>query len=123
MQDINKYRIIFHIDMNCFFASCEIAEDPSLKGKPLIIARDDVFRRGIILTATYEARKYGIYTTMLVKDAIKVTMITDNNYKIAQVIPLEELYKTDFEVIEYLTEKMTNELQFQERIKFNADSI
>ena len=72
MQDKNKYRIIFHIDMNCFFASCEIAEDTSLKGKPLIIAHDDVFRRGIILTATYEARKYGIYTTMLVKDAIKL---------------------------------------------------
>ena len=58
--------------MNCFFASCEIAEDPSLNGKPLIIARDDVFRKSIILTATYEARKYGIYTTMLVKDAIKL---------------------------------------------------
>lgn len=59
----------------------------------------------------------------LVKDAIRVTMITDTNYKIAQAIPLEELYKTDFEVIEYLTEKMTHELQFQERIKFNADSL
>ncbi len=66
------YRIIFHIDMNCFFASCEIAENPSLAGKPLIIARDDIFRKSIILTATYEARKYGIYTTMLVKDAIKL---------------------------------------------------
>ena len=59
----------------------------------------------------------------LVKDAIRITMLTDTNYKIAQIIPLEELYKTDFEVIEYLAEKMTNELQFQERVKFNADSI
>ena len=59
----------------------------------------------------------------LVKDAIRVTMVTDTNYKIAQVIPLEELYKTDFKVIEYITEKMTHELQFQERIKFNADSV
>ena len=59
----------------------------------------------------------------LVKDAIKVIMVTDTNYKIAQTIPLEELYKTNFEVIEYLTEKMTHELQFQERVKFNADSI
>lgn len=59
----------------------------------------------------------------LVKDAIRVTMVTDTNYKIAQVIPLVELYKTDFEVIEYITEKMTHELHFQERIKFNADSI
>ena len=72
MEQKNSYQIIFHIDMNCFFASCEIAEDPSLNGKPLIIARDDVFRKSIILTATYEAREYGIYTTMLVKDAIKL---------------------------------------------------
>lgn len=72
MEERNKYHIIFHIDMNCFFASCEIAQDESLRGKPLIIARDDVFRKSIILTASYEARKYGIYTTMLVKDAIKL---------------------------------------------------
>ena len=71
MQTSN-YRIIFHIDMNCFYASCEIAENPELKGLPVVVAHDDVFRKSIILTATYEARKYGIYTTMLVKDAIKL---------------------------------------------------
>lgn len=71
MQPSN-YRIIFHIDMNCFYASCEIAENPELKGLPVVVAHDDVFRKSIILTATYEARKYGIYTTMLVKDAIKL---------------------------------------------------
>lgn len=72
MNNNVSYRIIFHIDMNCFFASCEIAANPELKDKPLIIARDDAFRKSIILTASYEARKYGIYTTMLVKDAIKL---------------------------------------------------
>ena len=72
MNQNNNYRIIFHIDMNCFYASCEIAENPDLKGLPLVVAHDDVFRKSIILTATYEARKYGIYTTMLVKDAIKL---------------------------------------------------
>lgn len=72
MNNNVSYRVIFHIDMNCFFASCEIATNPELKDKPLIIARDDAFRKSIILTASYEARKYGIYTTMLVKDAIKL---------------------------------------------------
>ena len=72
MMQNNNYRIIFHIDMNCFYASCEIAQNPDLKGLPLVIAHDDVFRKSIILTATYEARKCGIYTTMLVKDAIKL---------------------------------------------------
>lgn len=82
-----SYRIIFHIDMNCFFASCEIAENPSLAGKPLVIARDDVFRKSIILTATYEARKYGIYTTMLVKDAIKLcphVVVAEPHYDLYQ---------------------------------------
>lgn len=82
-----SYRIIFHIDMNCFFASCEIAENPSLAGKPLVIARDDVFRKSIILTATYEARKYGIYTTMLVKDAIKLcpqVIVAEPHYDLYQ---------------------------------------
>lgn len=85
MNQSNNFHIIFHIDMNCFFASCEIAEDPTLKGKPVIIARDDVFRKSIILTASYEARKYGIYTTMLVMDAIKLcpqVIIKEPNYQL-----------------------------------------
>lgn len=57
-------RVILHVDMNSFFASVEIAHDPSLAGKPLAIAGTEKERRGIIITCTYEARKLGIYTTM-----------------------------------------------------------
>lgn len=57
-------RVIFHIDMNSYFASCEIAVDPSLKGQKVAIAHDTLDKRGIILAATYEAKKYGIKTTM-----------------------------------------------------------
>ena len=81
------YKIIFHIDMNCFFASCEIAENDSLKNLPIVIAHNDVFRKSIILTASYEARKYGIYTTMLVRDAIKLCpelTIVEPNYSLYQ---------------------------------------
>lgn len=65
-------RIIFHIDMNCFFASCEIAQNEDLKGKPVVVAHDDPLQRGIILSPSYEARKYGIKTTMKVRDAFKL---------------------------------------------------
>lgn len=78
-----KYRVIFHIDMNCFFASCHIAENPSLAGLPLVVAHNDAARKSIILTASYEARKYGIYTTMLTRDAIKLcprVKIVEPNY-------------------------------------------
>ena len=58
--------------MNCFFASCEIANNPSLKGKAIVVAHDEPMRKSIVLTASYEARKYGIKTTMLTREAIKL---------------------------------------------------
>ncbi|HHX80673.1 MAG TPA: DNA polymerase IV [Acholeplasmataceae bacterium] len=67
---MNKAKIIFHIDMNCFFASCERAENKDLIGKPIAVAHQDPLYRGIILSPSYEARKYGIKTTMLVRDAL-----------------------------------------------------
>ena len=81
----SNYHIIFHIDMNCFFASCHIALDDRLKNKPIIVAHNDVQKKSIILTASYEARKYGIYTTMLVRDAIKLcpqVIIVEPNYEL-----------------------------------------
>ncbi|MBT2582251.1 DNA polymerase IV [Planococcus sp. ISL-109] len=64
-------RVIFHIDMNSFYASVEQAHDPTLKGKALAIAGNPKERRGIIVTCSYEARAYGIYTTMQVHEAKK----------------------------------------------------
>lgn len=84
---MNSSKIIFHIDMNAFFASCEIANDQSLAGKPIVVAHNDPLYRGIILSPNYEARKYGIYTTMLVKDAILLC----NNLIVIE--PKMELYK------------------------------
>jgi DNA polymerase-4 len=57
-------RVILHVDMNSFYASVEVAYDPSLKGKPLAIAGNPEERRGIIVTCSYEARALGIKTTM-----------------------------------------------------------
>lgn len=55
-------QIIFHIDLNAFFASAEIAAHPELSGKPIVICRES--RRSIITTASYEARKFGIHSAM-----------------------------------------------------------
>ncbi|THE14973.1 DNA polymerase IV [Bacillus timonensis] len=57
-------RVILHVDMNSFFASVEIAYDPSLQGKPLAIAGNPDERKGIIVTCSYEARAFGVKTTM-----------------------------------------------------------
>lgn len=55
-------QVIFHIDMNAFFASCELRQHPEYQNKPLIVAHRS--RRGIVTTASYEARKYGIHSAM-----------------------------------------------------------
>lgn len=55
-------QIIFHIDLNAFFANAEIAVNPSLKGKPIVISSES--KRGIVSTASYEARKFGIHSAM-----------------------------------------------------------
>lgn len=63
-------RVIFHIDMNCYYVSCEIASKPELKGKPVAVAPVGSTRKSIILTASYEARKYGVKAAMRVSEAL-----------------------------------------------------
>ena len=53
-------KIIVHIDLNAFFATCEELRDPSLSSKPLIIGHAG--RSGIVSTCNYKAREYGIHS-------------------------------------------------------------
>lgn len=62
-----KYKVIFHVDLNAFFASCEMAQNPSLKNVPLGIGGSK--DRGVLTTANYEARKYGVSSAMPVGEA------------------------------------------------------
>lgn len=57
-------RVIFHVDMNSFYASVEMAYNPELKGKAIAVAGDPEQRKGIVVTSSYEARKKGVKTTM-----------------------------------------------------------
>jgi len=63
-------RKIIHIDADCFYAAVEIRDNPTLKGKPLAVG-GSATRRGVIATASYEARKFGVHSAMASATAIK----------------------------------------------------
>jgi len=65
-------RVIFLIDMNAFFFMCEASVNHDLKGKAAAVAGDPRRRSGIILSASYEARRMGVRTTMLIHEAREV---------------------------------------------------
>lgn len=64
-------QIIIHVDMDAFYASVEMRDDLSLRGKPLIIGSLPN-ERGVVATANYEARKYGVHSAMNIKEAYRL---------------------------------------------------
>ena len=66
-------RRIIHIDMDAFFAAVEEKRNPVLAGKPVVIGGSgDPTKRGVVSTANYEARKYGIHSAMPLAAAYKL---------------------------------------------------
>ena len=65
-------RVILHSDINCCYASIEHLHHPELAGKPLAVGGDPEARHGIVLTADYIAKKYGVKTRMALWQAKQV---------------------------------------------------
>jgi DNA polymerase-4 len=63
-------RKIIHIDADCFYAAVEVRDNPALKGLPIAVG-GNADRRGVIATASYEARQFGIHSAMASATALK----------------------------------------------------
>jgi len=82
---VTTCRSILHLDMDAFFAAVELREDPSLRGKPLLIGHDGP--RGVVATASYEARPFGCHSAQPMS-------VAKRNCPHAIVLPVRmELYR------------------------------
>lgn len=80
-------RVIFHIDLNAFFANAELLKYPEYKDKPLVVA--GLHRRSVVCAANYEARKYGIHSAMpllMAQEKCKDLIIVSGNHHYYETI-------------------------------------
>ena len=70
----SEWRAIFHVDLNAFYVSVEIADNPSLKGLPVVVGANPGGgkARGVVMTCSYEARKLGLKSGMPISTAYRL---------------------------------------------------
>ena len=94
-------RIILHVDMDAFFAAVEQKDNPSLRGKPVIVGGTS--ERGVVSTCSYEARKYGVHSAMPV-------FLARSKCPMGIFVPVrhwryKEISNKDFEIFREVTSK------------------
>lgn len=77
---------ILHLDMDAFFAAAEQAAKPSLRGKPVVVG--GLGPRGVVSTASYEARRFGVHSAMPMAQARRLAP------NAAYLVPRFSLYRT-----------------------------
>jgi DNA polymerase-4 len=99
-------RKIVHVDMDAFYASVEQRDDPSLRGRPVVVAWEG--RRSVVCAASYEARRFGVHSAMpavsaarLCPEAIFVPPDFVRYKAVSQAV--REIYKRHTDVIEPLS--------------------
>ena len=65
-------RQIIHLDLDAFYASVEVLLNPELKDKPLIVSMGSLNSRGVVATASYPARTFGVHSAMPLREAVRL---------------------------------------------------
>ena len=79
---MDAQRKIIHVDMDAFFASVEQRDHPELRGKPIAVGHDGA--RGVVSTASYEARRFGVHSAqpmVTAKRRCPELIVVDGNYR------------------------------------------
>jgi len=97
------YRKIIHIDMDAFYASVEQRDNPELRGVPMAVG--GLSDRGVLATASYEARKFGIHSAMSTKKAMELcpqlVVVPGDHAKYKQVsMQIHEIFHEYTDIIE-----------------------
>lgn len=105
----NTSRKIVHLDMDAFYASVEMQANPALKQKALIIGHDPRKHHGhgVVATANYEARKYGVHSAMAMAKALKLVP----KEKLVFVSPNFDKYRTISNQIHELMYQVTDQVE------------
>jgi DNA polymerase IV (DinB-like DNA polymerase) len=107
IDERKKMRIIAHLDMDAFFASLEEADSPLFNGKPIVVGSDpkDGHGRGVVSTANYKAREYGIHSALPISRAWQLSEIAKAKGKPEAVflpVDFERYEKASGEIFEII---------------------
>jgi DNA polymerase-4 len=125
---------IIHLDLDAFYASVEVLHNPTLAGKPLIVAMGNPHGRGVVSTASYEARRFGVHSAMPLFEAARLcpqavivpvrhSLYSEYSRRVMAILyqasPLVEQMSIDEAYVEIPPERQAAEVarQIQQRIK------